>query len=202
MWDTACQAWSSPRRHSSPQPHSSPCPISGGQSFGTLTQVAKDISSFPRSLLPSDVSPSCCPGAVGSRPAGHGPPSLFPSQGFLHADLRTRLILHLAKPAGSLGAGWVGAWVQHARGTSIYSAAKPTTKTSLTHPAHPAILPGCRDGTIHRSPLTVTGECNSSRNYSQPNPTSGNTIKTRPQYPPCSQHSPLRPPVFPALAVR
>lgn len=70
--------------------------------------LPKDISSFTWSLLPRDLSLSRCPGEVSGSPAGHGPSSLFPSQAFLHAALVTRHIFHLAKPAQSLGAQWVG----------------------------------------------------------------------------------------------
>lgn len=74
-------------------------------------------------------------------------------------------------------------WLQNPSGTSTYSCSqahhKDTSLTHAAHPRHPAGMQECKDGTVHRSLLTVTGGFNSSRNHSQPNPTSGNTIKNR-----------------------
>lgn len=129
------------------------------------------------------LNPSHCPREVGGSPAGHHPPSLFLSQGFLHAALGTRQIFHLTKPAQRAPeqGGW-GPGFSTPVGLVHTPAAKPTTKTPLTHPAHschPARMQGCRDGTVHRSLLAGTGDLNSSRNPPQPNPAGGNTIKTR-----------------------
>lgn len=93
-----------------------------------------------------------------------------------------------------------GTWLQPPSGTSAYSCSQAHHKDT-SHSSHPPGMQGCRDGTVHRSPLTVIGEFNSSKNHSQPNPTGGNTVKTRlaPAATPCLLPAqPTQAPTFPS----